>query len=769
MILPWLFLMTLVPKQTIYVSPDATSSAQVLFDAQAKARDLLKSGVKPVIVLKPGEYRLTFPLILTPLDSGIEFRSQMPRTATIKGSMELKLKWMPHKSGIFVARVPQARVFDQLYVNGCQMHLARYPNYDESVRIMHGYAKDALSPERVKAWSNPSGAFIHAMHAAMWGGYHYQVTGKDSTGNLEYIGGWQNNRQMGMHPEYRFIEGVFEELDAEGEWFFDQESRQLYLYPPRGVNLGEAKIETVVARALIDVRGTSKEPAKNIRFSGIRFEHANRTFMDNREPLLRSDWTIYRGGAFYLKAAENCEIEGCDFENLGGNAFFIDGKNKLIKIKDCLIREVGGNGVAFVGEPKAVRNPLFEYGQRQSFAAIDKTPGPRSDDYPMSCSVEDCLITRTGRVELQSAPVQIAMSRRINVKNCSIYDVPRAGINIGDGCWGGHVIEGCDVFNTVKETGDHGSFNSWGRDRYWELTDIDPNMMPEGLPFLDAIEPTIIRNNRWRCDHGWDIDLDDGSSNYIIENNLCLNGGIKNREGFGRRVLNNIMVSNSFHPHVWYVGSGDVFERNIVFEPYKPIQVPKPWGKSIDYNLLHTPGQNPVLSEALSQLSGLDEHSIAGDALFENPSQGDYRVKKQSPTIKLGFRNFPMGRCGVKSKRLRALARVPEMPSSALSKVQTEGETPDSVVEFLGAKIKNLNGLGEMSATGMGAEIGVLVVEVPKGSKADALGLKTLDVILEIDGVQIVSVSGFTRAMQRGVHVLQVFRKQQKVVVRVEL
>jgi len=24
--------------------------------------------------------------------------------------------------------------------------------------------------------------------------------------------------------------------------------------------------------------------------------------------------------------------------------------------------------------------------------------------------------------------------------------MPRAGINIGDGCWGGHIIEFCDIF-----------------------------------------------------------------------------------------------------------------------------------------------------------------------------------------------------------------------------------------------------------------------------------------------------------------------------------
>jgi hypothetical protein len=55
------------------------------------------------------------------------------------------------------------------------------------------------------------------------------------------------------------------------------------------------------------------------------------------------------------------------------------------------------------------------------------------------------------------------------------------------------------------------------------------------LPLLDVVKPIMLANNRWRCDHGWDIDLDDGSSNYIITNNLCLRGGIKNREGFRAR------------------------------------------------------------------------------------------------------------------------------------------------------------------------------------------------------------------------------------------
>jgi len=111
------------------------------------------------------------------------------------------------------------------------------------------------------------------------------------------------------------------------------------------------------------------------------------------------------------------------------------------------------------------------------------------------------------------------------------------GINISEGTFGGHLIEGCDVFDTVRETGDHGSFNSWGRDRFWGLKDVPDGKLPD-LALLDAVETTVIRNSRWRCDHGWDVDLDDGSSNYLIENNLFLNGGLKLREGFHRTVRN---------------------------------------------------------------------------------------------------------------------------------------------------------------------------------------------------------------------------------------
>ena len=96
---------------------------------------------------------------------------------------------------------------------------------------------------------------------------------------------------------------------------------------------------------------------------------------------------------------------------------------------------------------------MFNYSQVNKLEDLDRTPGPRTQNYPADCLVEDCLIYLTGRVEKQTAGVNIDLAQNITVRHCSIYDMPRAGINIGDGCWGGHVIEFCDVFDTVKETG----------------------------------------------------------------------------------------------------------------------------------------------------------------------------------------------------------------------------------------------------------------------------------------------------------------------------
>ena len=283
---------------------------------------------------------------------------------------------------------------------------------------------------------------------------------------------------------------------------------------------------------------------------------------------------------------------------------------------------------------------------------MDLIPGPKTNNFPAKCLVYDNLIHNIGYTEKQSAGVQISMSQEITLSHNTIYDVPRAGINVSEGTWGGHMIEYNDVFNTVLETGDHGSFNSWGRDRYWHPNRRTMDSLAAAHPeliLLDAVKTTTLRYNRFRCDHGWDIDLDDGSSNYEIYNNLCLNGGLKLREGFYRVVYNNIMINNSFHPHVWFNDSKDIFLHNIVSTAYAPIRVTS-WGKFINHNAFLDSA-----SLARAQQNKTDQNSVVGNPMFLDHVNGNYQVAAASPALECGFVNFEMDKFGVVSPKLKAL------------------------------------------------------------------------------------------------------------------
>src|ERR1035437_9353994 len=548
------------------------------------------------VFLRAGTYYLPAPLVFTAQDSGTKdtpviFQGYRGEQPVISGGVRLEnLDWHPFTNGILQTQVPADLQTEEIFINGERQILACYPNFDPKAQYFDGFAADAISPERAARWSNPAGGYYHAMHPALWGDFTWRITGKDTNNQVQLEGGWQNNRGAAAHWQLRFVENIFEELDAPGEWFLNSKTHTLYFYPPAGLDLKNAVVEATRLRTLVEFRGDETKPVKWITLRGLTFRQAARTVMDTREPLVRTDWAIYRGGAIFFNGAEDCALADSLIDQVGGNAVFVNNYNRRIVIRGTQIAKAGASGICFVGDPQAARSPLFNYGQVHKLAEIDRTPGPKSNNYPADCLVDACLIHLTGRVEKQTAGVEIDLAQNMTVRHCSIYDLPRSGINIGDGCWGGHVIEWCDIFDTVQETGDHGSFNSWGRDRFWNPNTGDTARevaKDATLPFLDAMEPITLRNSRWRCDKGWDIDLDDGSANYIITNNLLLNGGLKLREGYRRIVTNKIMVNNTLHPHVWYPNSGDVFTGNIVMAAYKPASMMKSgqWGQEIDHNL----------------------------------------------------------------------------------------------------------------------------------------------------------------------------------------
>ncbi|MEP1486809.1 MAG: PDZ domain-containing protein [Algibacter sp.] len=689
------------------------------------------------INLLKGDYHLSSSLVITSQLNNINIVGVGVDKVTIKGSKIIDTKWESFNENILVTTIDNTLDFNQLFINGEKQILARYPNYNEDGGYWQGYAADVIDKERISNWKNPQGGFVHAMHRGRWGGFHYEIASVAEDGALELKGGHQNNRPSPMHSKYRMVENIFEELDSHKEWYLDKINHKLYVWKGDGIDLADAQIEVSVLKHLIEIKGSLENPVKNVSISGISFQHASRTFMEEYEPLLRSDWTIYRGGALFLDGTENVSINDCEFTNLGGNVIFASGYNRNIKVIGNHIYNCGASAISFVGDATAVRSPSYQYREFVPVKDMDTVIGPKNELYPANCIVENNLIYKIGRIEKQVAGVQISMAMKIHVKSNSIYDVPRSGINVSEGTWGGHIIEYNDVFNTVLETSDHGSFNSWGRDRFWHpkynVMDSLVKQNPK-MPLWDAIHTTIIRNNRFRCDHGWDIDLDDGSTNYEIYNNLCLSRGIKLREGYYRVVKNNIMVNNTFHPHVWFSNSEDVFTNNIVMKKYADIRL-KGWGKEVDSNLF--PNEAALIK---SQSNGVDKNSAFGNPLFRNPKHGNFTVRENSPALKIGFKNFPMDRFGVQKPELKAIAKQPAIPKLKINSLEKKSA---KTKKWLGATLKEIETIEEQSSFGTHSMDGVIILKIDKDSKLSKSSIKEGDVIIGIEQEKVKNISHF--------------------------
>lgn len=704
-----------------YVAPGGNDnnpgSIERPFATWEKAKQAVRNVSKnqPVnVYFREGVYYLTKTLLFGPEDSGtrnapVTYQAFPGEKVTISGAVRLpRVQWTLWKDGIYRTKISKDIDFDQLFVNGIRQIRARFPNYDfeNPLRGGKGYQLVVDGSNRrydtwlqfdpgifsKKTWSDPTTGIVHAFQCQNWGNMQYRVKGIDRKENKILLGegGWQLQRAHGIgkgrgESSPFFVENIFEELDTPGEWFFDKKKRLLYYYPTADVQLASAVVEAVVLKDLIHLSGTADKPVAWINFRGFNFSQTRMTFMEAYEPLARGDWAIHRGGVIFMDGAEDVKVTDCNFEYVGGNGVFMSNYNRRNIVSACRFFHTGESAVCLVGDPNSVRwyatwdDPeIHGRSWNEMRKGMDLAPGPKTNNFPEECVVENSIMYELGDFGKQIAGVFISMSRKIRVSHNTIFNVPRAGICINDGTWGGHIIEHCDIWETVRETGEHGPFNSWGRERFWLGAGGEGQMIREQV-LLDAIDPTIIRHNRISnfrrsiSAGNWTIDLDDGSSNYEIYNNLSLGSTLKLRDGYFRKVWNNIHVSAvPMGWHVWPANSGDEFYSNItviagtvpgannptdVF--IKPIRMPADakWGKYIDKNLYYNFNYRdalmcPEVPVAEWRRRGYDQQSFFSDPLFINPAQGDYRVADNSPARKLGFENFPMDQFGHEMTRI---------------------------------------------------------------------------------------------------------------------
>jgi hypothetical protein len=716
------------PASELYVSPAGSDAAPGSRErpfatparALAAARDVAGAGAGAIqLWLRAGSYALPRPLLLeagvwSSPDVSLTIAAFPGELATLSGGRRLACDWRPYRDGIYQCDLPEAAGghldFDQLFINGQRQVRARYPNQDlsdpkhftgylpavgeleaEIVDPLPGPDDDMtfaggaprgvrFDPARLtpRAWARPREAIIHIYQSHYWGNLQWRLKHVDWEAGILWFG--EGGQQMGakwhadpcrVDQRSRFyVENVFEELDAPGEWYLDREAGRLYFLPPAGVDLGTALVEVPQLARVVQLIGAPGRPVMNVTLEGLRLAHTGATFLEPYSVPSLSDWAIHRGGAVYFSGTRQCAVKDCFFDAVGGNAVFLDGYNRGATVSGCRFTEAGDSAVCMVG-------------------SLENTVGTQRN-FPYECRAENNLVHDCGVFGKQSAGIYLSRAKRITVAHNEIYDMPRAGICIGDGTWGGHVVEYNHIHNTCRETGDHGPFNAWGRDRYWCLVQSHTDLSgarahSAGNVHIDAQEPVIVRQNIFEEQAGWGLDMDDGASNYDIYNNLCVGVSVKLREGAYRTIHNNIWINGANSPcfHVGNTGNHDRYFQNITVmsvahtqpemdldfdmgnaygEIYTLIAPPEdgPWLEEIDRNCFTSDlgyfvarvrrrgerqGRKYTLEEW--QALGFDRLSVFADPCFVDAAHGNYRLRPESPALGLGFQNFNMEHCGL--------------------------------------------------------------------------------------------------------------------------
>ena len=363
-------------------------------------------------------------------------------------------------------------------------------------------------------WSNPSTGVTHVFHCGHWGNWQFKVASRDMKYQtiLFSSGGYQEARGCRNGAEW-YIENIMEELNAPNEWFYDDTKKVLYFFP--NGSLPETGIGTVLDQ-LFAIKGTADVPVTKVSFTNLTFTHTASTFLEKYEVPSGGDWAIHRGGAVFVEGVDGFLLQNCLFFSPGGNAVFLSNYVRNAVIEGNEFVYVGDSAIAAVGTAEL----------------IDGTLG----NQPRGTRILSNLVHEVGIWGKETSAYFQGLACQTVLRGNVFFNGPRAGVNFNDGFGGGNLLENNLIFNMVRETGDHGPFNSWDRQPY--LTAVK-----DGTAMLTPAQSNITRNFIINNYHStWPIDHDDGSCYYYDTYNYLVYGGFKNFLGHSKVVKHNYYI-----------------------------------------------------------------------------------------------------------------------------------------------------------------------------------------------------------------------------------
>ena len=167
-------------------------------------------------------------------------------------------------------------------------------------------------------------------------------------------GGFQGGEGV-RQGENWYIENVFEELDSEREFFYDESISKLYYIP----NASDVSLTGFVAtrlKELVRIQGTQREPVRNITLKGLIFRDTAYSYMDSHGLPSGGDWALAKQGTITVFGSEGLTISENIFTALDGTGIFVGDYNRDLAIADNEFKGIGESAIAAWGSTSKCLN-----------------------------------------------------------------------------------------------------------------------------------------------------------------------------------------------------------------------------------------------------------------------------------------------------------------------------------------------------------------------------------------------------------------------------
>lgn len=521
----------------------------------------------------------------------------------------------------------------ELFFNDRPMTLARWPNrgWTRIASVPTAGAKGSrftYDGDRPKRWPRADEIWVHGYFNRNWCDTYEQVATLDASKREIVTREPHDYRGYKAGQRIRFL-NLLEELDEPGEWYVQRNTGTLYFWPPQPIDRGRVFV-SLLETPLVALRGT-----RHVVLRGLILE---------------------------------C-TRGCGVEMTGG---------RHNRVAGCTLRNIGTVGVAIGGVVADLERRVY---RNTTFAGRAGT-----DNGVVSCEIHDTgeygVILRGGDRKTLEAGRNYAVNNDIfrfgrwvrtyrpavfihgvgnRVAHNLMHDAPHSAVLF----WGNdHVIEFNEIYRVCTETGDAGALYI-GRDwtqrgnviRHNHFHDLTESLAAEAgyngitAVYLDdqASGTTVFGNVFHRVSRG--VMLGGGRDNVLANNVFAYCGRAIHLDARG--VGDSLSNSKTLHDRLKAVNHDQppYSRRYPALAGILGDEPGKPKGNVIERNIC-VGGSWDVFYLAAGQefvrsLVKMEGNLTEGDPGLVAPKKGDFRLRKDSPALKLGFQPIPLGKIGL--------------------------------------------------------------------------------------------------------------------------